>query len=304
VLVGELESGLNGASLSGLSWEEAVRWLLSRPEHAQLVKDCYYDQPSIEAARRFESSDEWQATRELLPSGGGRVLDVGAGQGVSTYALAKSGFRVAALEPDASDLVGCGAIARLAEEFGEQVEVVRGVGEALPFAAETFDLVYCRQALHHAADIHVFCREAARVLKPQGLFIAAREHVISAAGDLQRFRDEHVLHKLYGGESAYRKSEYLNAMRRAGLSIVRVISSFDSPINYAPLTTPRVCEELQLRAQRVPGAALIVRRLGQSALGMDLLLKAASIADRRPGRLNSFVSVKGRATKSQPVAAS
>jgi SAM-dependent methyltransferase len=292
-IAGEREINLSGGSLSGLSWEDAVRWLLSRPEHAQLVKDCYYDQPIIEAACRFEAGDEWQATRELLPRGGGVALDMGAGQGVSTYALTQAGFRVTAIEPDRSELVGCGAIARLAQVCGGKIDIVCGVGEALPFRTGAFDLVYCRQALHHAADIRVFCREAARVLRPGGIFIAARDHVISADGDLQRFRNEHVLHSLYGGESAYRRAQYVSAMRLAGLSVLHVIRSFDSAMNYAPLTPSLVSAELQSRARRLPGAARLVRWLGERRAGMQLMLKLASLADRRPGRLNSFVCVKG-----------
>ena len=269
-----------------------MRWLLSQPEHAQLVKDCYYDQPIITAARRFEAGEEWLATRAWLPPAGGRALDVGAGQGVSTFALAQAGFQVTAIEPDPSDLVGCGAIARAAQACGDRIDVVRGLGEALPFRDGSFDLVYCRQALHHAANIGVFCAEAARVLRPGGTFIASRDHVISADGDLQRFRDQHVLHRLYGGESAYRQAQYLGAMRRAGLSVVRVLRSFDSAMNYAPLTAAAVGAEFQRRVRRLPGAAALVKWLAKHAAGMRLLLHLASIADRRPGRLNSFVCVK------------
>ncbi len=269
-----------------------MRWLLAQPEHAQLVRDCYYDQPLTEAAERFIASEEWQATCELLPKARGRALDLGAGRGVSAFALARAGFRVTALEPDASDLVGCGAIAHLAEHVPGRIEAVRGRAEALPFADGSFDLVFCRQALHHARDLRTFCREAARVLSPGGRFIAVREHVISRAGDLHRFREEHPLHRLYGGESAYRRSQYLNALRDAGLRVVRVLRSFDSPINYAPLTGSRICGEIEHRLRRTPVAAAVVRRVSAGASGRRALLRLASLADRRPGRLHSFVCTK------------
>jgi SAM-dependent methyltransferase len=275
-----------------MSWEGAVRWLLTQPEHAQLVRDCYYDQPLTEAAERFAASEEWQATRALLPQSGGRALDLGAGQGVSAFALARTGFEVTALEPDPSNLVGCGAIAQLARHVSSPIDAVRGVAEALPFADAAFDLVFCRQALHHARDLRAFCREAARVLRPGGRLIAVREHVISRDEDLQRFRDEHPLHRLYGGESAYRSSEYVRALRDAGLRVVRVLRSFDSPINHAPLTVPGVCEEIGNRLHRIPAAAATVRRISAAGAGRHALLRLASLADRRPGRLYTFVCVK------------
>jgi SAM-dependent methyltransferase len=283
---------VSSASLSHQNWEAAVRWLLTRQEYAQLVKDCYYDQPVSAAARRFETSEEWRATLKLLSPLGGCALDIGAGQGVSTYALARAGYRVTAIEPDPSGLVGCGAIARIGEICDGIVDVVQGVAEALPFGPESFDLVYCRQALHHARDVRKFCEEAARVLKPGGTFIAAREHVISSERDLPRFLEGHVLHRLYGGESAYRSGFYLSAMKNAGFGIVRVIRSFDSPINYSPLTESLVSAEIESRVRRVPGAARLVRWLGSKASGMRLLLRSLSFADRRPGRLHSFVCMK------------
>jgi SAM-dependent methyltransferase len=276
------------------TWEGAVRWLLARPEEAQLVRDCYYDQPITAAAARFASSCEWQATRQLLPSIVGKVLDLGAGHGITTFALAEAGWTVTALEPDSSDLVGCGAIRQLAAVCSSPVDVVQGIGESVPFASQSFDLVYCRQALHHARDLDAFCREAARVLKPGGVFIAARDHVISAPADLQRFLDNHPLHRLYGGENAYPCSRYLTAMRQAGLRVSRVLRSFDSVVNYAPQTRATIRAELVARCPDLPGARALVSRLlaGDASLGIALPL--LSLLDRRPGRLNTFLCVRQR----------
>ena len=32
------------------SWEDAVAWLRRQPEQSQLIADCYYDDPLIDAA--------------------------------------------------------------------------------------------------------------------------------------------------------------------------------------------------------------------------------------------------------------
>ena len=82
----------------------------------------------------------------------------------SSYALAKDGWRVTALEPDKSEVVGAGAIQYLGRATGTNIQVVTNWGEELPFASSEFDLVYCRAVLHHARDLQKLCREAARVL--------------------------------------------------------------------------------------------------------------------------------------------
>src|SRR5687767_13498034 len=100
------------------SWEEAVAWLRGRPEHQELVLNCYFDDPIEKAADRFWRSEEWTATRRLLPSRAGLALDLGAGRGIAGYALAMDGWNVVGLEPNASALVGVAAIARLGSATG------------------------------------------------------------------------------------------------------------------------------------------------------------------------------------------
>ena len=54
--------------------------------------------------------------------------------------------------------------------------------------------------------------EMHRVLKPGGIFIAAREHVISKEADLEKFLEQHPLHHLYGGEHAFLLERYIEAL--------------------------------------------------------------------------------------------
>ena len=264
--------------MSDLTWEAAVVWLRRQPEQAELVRACYYDDPLIDAVKRFADSGEWQAVRSWLPKPPGRVLDLGAGRGISSYALARDGWSVSALEPDPSELVGAGAIRRLAAESALPIDVIRGWGEKLPCRNATFDVVYGRQILHHARDLQALCCEIVRVLKPGGLFMFTREHVISRHEDLDTFLNAHPLHRFTGGEHAYRLEEYLAALREAGLTVDRALNPFESEINLHPHTVMSVKTTLA-RRYRLPWPWLI----------SDGLLRWLGARSDVPGRAYTFV---------------
>ncbi|NEQ23018.1 MAG: methyltransferase domain-containing protein [Microcoleus sp. SIO2G3] len=274
------------------SWEQAVSWLRNQPESQELVRHCYYDDPLDVAAERFSNSEEWLALKELLGKHiPGKVLDLGAGRGISSYAFAKAGCSVTALEPDPSRLVGAKAIQSLVDSTQLPIEIIQEYGETLPFQDNTFDIVYGRAVLHHARNLTQLCQEAARVLKPGGIFIGTREHVISRKEDLQQFLDTHALHSLYGGENAYLLQEYTDAIKSSGLKLKKLISPFDSAINYAPMT------QQEFKAMV---ASILARRTGNTIAGWLASTRAAqqffswhlSRKSNIPGRHYSFLSVK------------
>lgn len=275
-----------------MSWEEAVGWLLIQPDQKALVDACYYDMPRREAARRYWQSDEWKAIRSFSPRQQGIVLDIGAGHGITSYALAMDGWQVTAIEPDPSRLVGAGAVRQLASEDNLPITVLQAVGEKMPFNDAAFQFVFARQALHHACDLASLCAEVFRVLQPGGVFIAAREHVVSSSADVPEFLARHPLHRLYGGERAYRLSEYTSALKRSGLVLDKILRSFDTVINYAPWSEKTLHEEIIRRIGKVPGGAGLFGLVFFGRDGFKRFLKYLSLFDRRPGRLCSFVCKK------------
>lgn len=275
-----------------MTWEEAVKWLRNQPEQQELVQHCYYDDPLESAAERFSQSEEWTALIQLLkPKIPGKVLDIGAGRGISSYAFAKAGCSVTALEPDSSNLVGAGAISNLFKNTGLPIQIVQEWGETLPFTNNTFDIVYGRAVLHHAKDLKQLCQEAARVLKPGGYFIATREHIISRKDDLQKFLDSHPLHHLYGGENAYLLEEYTDAIRSSGLQIIRSFNPLESVINYFPMSKSQYQNQVKNSLSRRFGETL-ANKLAMLEKVQALYSWYISRKLNTPGRLYSFLAVK------------
>lgn len=274
------------------SWESAVVWLRNQPDRRQLVLDAFYDDPLIAAAARYYASSEWQAVAQLLRGRTGNALDVGAGRGIASYALAREGFDVTALEPDPGAIVGAAAIRSLAVEAKLAIDVVEKFCEDLPFNDDVFDVVFARAVLHHTRDLDIACREMYRVLRPGGIFIAAREHVLSKQADLGLFLDKHPLHGLYGGEHAYMLDRYTDALHRAGFMPVEILSPLNNAINLFPYTIDSLRDAVVGRLSQKIAAGPLWRVVLGSRGFFKRLLQVAERFDNRPGRLYSFVGYK------------
>ena len=272
--------------MNGISWEEAVRWFRAQPDHAQAVCENYFDLPVQKAAERYAEGEEFAEVLRLLGTGNGRtVLDLGAGNGIASVALARNGWRVTAVEPDPSEEVGTGAIRSLIQDAGIDLSLVQCAGEQLWFPDGAFDAVHARQVFHHASSLEGMARQTARVLRSGGLLLAVREHVADDEEQLASFRAAHPLHRLFGGESAY-----AHAFVSAGLRLRNVWGPLESILNFYPGTEA----ERQTVLDRIAsagwgGAGRWLRRVPQFRA---MQVKRSTRRDRTPGRLFSFLFEK------------
>jgi ubiquinone/menaquinone biosynthesis C-methylase UbiE len=94
---------------------------------------------------------------------GADVLEAGCGTGLLLERVA--GFARTARGVDLS-------AGMLAKAQGRRLDVVQGSVTALPFADQSFDVVYSVKVLAHVQDIRGALREMTRVLRPGGWLLA------------------------------------------------------------------------------------------------------------------------------------
>jgi SAM-dependent methyltransferase len=263
---------------------------MAEPGMAELAKAAYFDVPEV-AARRYRESREFAEILRLLGAKRGRALDLGAGNGILSWALAREGWAVTAVEPDPSDFIGAWAIRKIAADTHTPITVIEAFGEAIPVEDAGFDLIVARQVLHHANDLPAFCREMARLARPGARVLTLRDHVVSSEAQKPAFLEGHPLHRHYGGENAFMLSEYQGALEAAGIKIDQRFLSFQSVLNFDP-STP---EDIMKKMAGLAGPLSGVMHFGLTSLPQAFGLSIAALADRRPGRLVSYLGHVGKA---------
>ncbi len=123
--------------------------------------------PDLEFLYRRISDATVETIAERPP---GRVLDVGSGASREMTRLARLGWEAYAVDPSAHML---GASRLVGEEMQASVQLVRAIGERLPFGDASLDVVACQAALDHFADPRAFMEEAARVVTPSGRVVVS-----------------------------------------------------------------------------------------------------------------------------------
>ena len=149
------------------------------------------------------------------------MLDIGCGGGLLCEPLARLGAAMVGADPAQRNIEA----ARLhAESVGLAIDYRATTAEALADAGERFDVVLAMEVVEHVADVALFVRRCAEMVKPGGLLIAATLNRTLKSFALAIVGAEYVLGWLPRGTHSWDKfvtpNELEAAVERNGLRVI------------------------------------------------------------------------------------
>ena len=168
------------------------------------------------ACRHFGRND-----KQLDALAGLRLLDIGCGGGILSEPLARLRAEVVGADPSRANI----AAAKLhAAEAGVTVDYRATTAEALADEGERFDIVLAMEVVEHVADLSLFVRRCAEMVKPGGLMIAATLNRTLKSFALAIVGAEYVLRWLPRGTHQWDKfvtpNELESTFERHGLRVI------------------------------------------------------------------------------------
>jgi SAM-dependent methyltransferase len=131
---------------------------------------------------RFESWRSWNYLKKIDLPREPLVLDIGGSSGIGAllFESFKPHFVIIDIVPNFLQIGELCLAGRIAVDTA-----VAGM-EILPFAHNVFDIVFCRQAIHHSAEPDLAFREMFRVVKPGGIVLLVSEPCLSIMDVLRK----------------------------------------------------------------------------------------------------------------------
>ncbi|MCR9121589.1 MAG: bifunctional 2-polyprenyl-6-hydroxyphenol methylase/3-demethylubiquinol 3-O-methyltransferase UbiG [Phyllobacteriaceae bacterium] len=136
------------------------------------------------------------------PFDGLRLLDIGCGGGLLSEPMARLGADVVGADASETNI----EVAKIhAEQSGVTVDYRATTSEALKAAGETFDIVLNMEVVEHVADVDLFMKSCAAMVRPGGLMFVATINRTTKAWGLAIIGAEYVLGWLPKGTHQYEK---------------------------------------------------------------------------------------------------
>jgi len=150
-----------------------------------------------------------------------RVLDIGCGGGILSEPLARLGATVVGADPAIPNIEA----AKLhAAGQGLAIDYRATTAEALADAGERFDVVLAMEVVEHVADLNLFVRRCAEMVKPGGLMVVATLNRTLKSFALAIVGAEYVLRWLPRGTHQWDKfvtpNELEIALEQGGLAVI------------------------------------------------------------------------------------
>src|ERR1700729_3118851 len=170
---------------------------------------------------RDRAAGHFQRDAKRLDSLAGlRMLDIGCGGGILSEPLARLGAGVVGAGPAGPNIEA----ARLhAAAAGLTPDYRVTTAEALADAGERFDVVLAMEVVEHVADVNLFVRRCAEMVRPGGLMILATLNRTMKSFALAIVGAEYILRWLPRGTHQWDKfvtpNELEIAIERSGLQI-------------------------------------------------------------------------------------
>jgi 2-polyprenyl-6-hydroxyphenyl methylase/3-demethylubiquinone-9 3-methyltransferase len=150
-----------------------------------------------------------------------RFLDIGCGGGILSEPLARLGAEMVGADPSELNIEAAKAHA---EESGVAVDYRVSTAEALADAGERFDVVLAMEVVEHVADVNLFVKRCAEMVKPDGLMVTATINRTLKSFALAIVGAEYVLRWLPRGTHQWDKfvtpNELEIALAQGGLKVM------------------------------------------------------------------------------------
>src|SRR2546426_5563554 len=207
---------------------------------------------------------------------GARLLEIGCGMGTDLLQFARGGAKVSGVDltPRSIEISR-----RHLDVYGYQGEFATTDAEKLPFANDSFDVVYSNGVLHHTPDTAGAIREIHRVLRPggQARVMLYHQHSLNYWGQI--ILHHGLLHGelLRGNSPAEIMSKYVEFNESGGRPLVKVYSRREARNLFSMFREVKVqVEQLTRPELYVLGRVIperMFRRLRQS-VGWNVIISA------------------------------
>ena len=169
--------------------------------------------------------------KSLRPLEGLRFLDIGCGGGLLCEPMARLGADVLGADASETNIEVASIHAR---QSGVKVTYEAVTAEDLAARGETFDVVLNMEVVEHVADVELFLKSCATMVRPGGLMFIATINRTMKAMALAIVGAEYVLRWLPRGTHQYdklvRPEEIERPLGEAGMSIIDRTGVFYNPL--------------------------------------------------------------------------